>query len=40
MSELAQASGDYERMASICRDRSDVLGFAAGLVQGAVPREK
>jgi hypothetical protein len=34
MSELAQASGEYQRMAAICRDRGDLLGYAAGLVQG------
>ena len=30
--ELAQASGDWDRYNQICRDREDMLGFAAGLV--------
>jgi hypothetical protein len=30
--ELAQQSGDWDRYAAICRDREDVLGFAAGLL--------
>ncbi len=38
MSELALASGEYQRMAAICRERGDVLGFAAGLVQGGGKR--
>jgi hypothetical protein len=35
MGELALASGEYQRMAAICRDRGDLLGYAAGLLQGA-----
>lgn len=35
MGELAVASGDFQRMASVCRDRGDLLGFAAGLVEAA-----
>ncbi|BBO36304.1 hypothetical protein [Lacipirellula parvula] len=30
--ELARASGDWERYAAICRERDDLLGFAAGLL--------
>jgi hypothetical protein len=35
MGELASASGEFQRMASVCRDRGDLLGFAAGLFSGA-----
>jgi len=36
--ELAQASGEWELYEQICRDRNDVLGFAAGvLARGASP---
>lgn len=30
--ELARASGNWERYAAICRERDDLLGFAAGLL--------
>jgi hypothetical protein len=30
--ELAAQSGDWDRYAAICRERNDVLGFAAGLL--------
>ncbi len=30
--ELARASGDWQRYESICREREDLLGFAAGLL--------
>ena len=30
--ELARASGDWQRYETICRDREDLLGFAAGLL--------
>lgn len=30
--ELARASGDWERYEAICRERDDLLGFAAGLL--------
>jgi hypothetical protein len=36
MAELASSSGEFARMASVCRDRGDVLGFTAGLVAAAV----
>ncbi|HMO84283.1 MAG TPA: hypothetical protein PKC18_05100 [Lacipirellulaceae bacterium] len=32
--ELAHQSGDWPTYAAICRDRDDLLGFAAGLVAG------
>lgn len=32
--ELALRSGRYERLMEVCRQRGDVLGFAAGLVAG------
>lgn len=32
LQELAQTSGDYERLMSVCRARNDLLGFAAGLL--------
>ena len=30
--EIARASGDWERYGEICRDREDLLGFAAGML--------
>jgi hypothetical protein len=30
--ELAEASGEWERYAEICRERNDVLGYTAGLL--------
>jgi hypothetical protein len=33
MLELARQSGEYERLMEICRERGDVLGFAAGLIE-------
>jgi hypothetical protein len=33
MLELARLSGDYDRLMAACRERGDVLGFAAGLVE-------
>ena len=30
--ELARSSGDWERYEAICRERDDLLGFAAGLL--------
>jgi hypothetical protein len=35
LAELASSSGDYQRMAALCRERGDLLGFVAGLVEGA-----
>ncbi len=32
LQELAQASGDYDRLMKVSRDRGDLLGFAAGLL--------
>lgn len=32
LQELAQTSGDYDRLMKVCRDRGDLLGFAAGLL--------
>ena len=32
LQELAQSSGDYERLMKVCRERNDLLGFAAGLL--------
>lgn len=32
LQELAQTSGDYERLMAVCRARNDLLGFAAGLL--------
>jgi hypothetical protein len=33
--ELADRSGRYDRLTEICRDRGDLVGFAAGLVESA-----
>ncbi|MGE0606172.1 MAG: hypothetical protein AB7O62_03525 [Pirellulales bacterium] len=33
LNELARATGNYGRMMEICRERGDVLGFAAGLAE-------
>jgi hypothetical protein len=30
--ELARASGDWQRYEAICRDREDLIGFAASLL--------
>jgi hypothetical protein len=30
--DLANLSGDWDRYAAICRERDDLLGFAAGLL--------
>ena len=35
LNELAKATGDYGRMMEICRERGDLLGFAAGLAEKA-----
>lgn len=35
LGELANASGDYQHMARVCRQRGDLLGFAAGLLASA-----
>lgn len=32
LQELAQSSGDYDRLMKVCRARNDLLGFAAGLL--------
>lgn len=32
LQELAQAENDYDHLAKICRERNDLLGFAAGLL--------
>jgi hypothetical protein len=37
--ELTQQCGDWERYAAICRQREDVLGFAAGLLASRGDRE-
>jgi hypothetical protein len=31
--ELARASSDYERLLAVCRERDDLVGFAAGLAE-------
>jgi hypothetical protein len=31
--ELSQKAGNFQRMASHCRERGDLLGFAAALVK-------
>jgi hypothetical protein len=33
--DLAEKSGDYDRLLALCRDRGDLLGFTAALVQGS-----
>ncbi len=33
MLELARKGGDYERLMQICRERGDVIGFTAALLQ-------
>ena len=38
LNELAKATGSYVRMMEICRERGDVLGFAAGLVEKAASK--
>jgi hypothetical protein len=34
MSELAQTARAFDRLAQICQERGDLLGFTAGLIQG------
>ena len=36
--ELARLAGNYDRLLAVCRDRNDLLGFAAGLLSKAEPR--
>jgi hypothetical protein len=36
--ELARRAGAYQRMRDICRQRGDLLGYAAALVEGAAPQ--
>jgi len=31
--EMAQASGDYARLMRVCRERGDLVGYAAGLIE-------
>jgi hypothetical protein len=33
--ELARGAGDYDRLLAVCRERDDLVGFAAGLVERA-----
>jgi hypothetical protein len=36
--ELARLARNYDRLLAVCRDRNDLLGFAAGLLSKAEPR--
>jgi hypothetical protein len=36
--ELARLAGNYDRLLAVCRDRNDLLGFAAGLLSKAEPQ--
>lgn len=36
--ELAEKAGDYEKVLAYCRDRGDLLGYVAGLVQASGKR--
>ena len=37
--ELARGSSDYERLLIVCRERDDLVGFAAGLLERSQRRE-
>ena len=34
MLELARQGSHFDRLAKLCRDRGDMIGFTAGLVEG------
>ncbi len=38
--ELAERSGNYKRMADICRERGDVVGYTGGLAAAALNADK